>query len=79
MRTIERNSGHFLVEVGLHQGSSLSQFLFALVMDELTLHIQGEIHWYMLFVDDIILIDEIRSCVNARLRQTHESECFKLS
>jgi len=33
--------------------------LFALVMDELTRHIQGEMPWYMLFTDDIILIDEI--------------------
>ncbi|KAG5574144.1 hypothetical protein H5410_063910 [Solanum commersonii] len=34
-RTIGGDSEHFPVEMGLHQGSVLSPFLFALVMDEL--------------------------------------------
>ncbi|XP_070013149.1 uncharacterized protein [Nicotiana sylvestris] len=68
--------------MGLHQGSALSPFLFALVMDVLTRHIQGEVPWCMLFVDDIVLIDEMRDSVNAQLevwRQTLESKGFKLS
>lgn len=36
VRTVEGDSEQFLVEVGLHQGSTLSLFLFALIMDELT-------------------------------------------
>ncbi|XP_059303594.1 uncharacterized protein LOC132055665 [Lycium ferocissimum] len=51
-------------------------------MDALTSHIQGEVPWCMLFADDIVLIDESRSGVNARLevwRQTLESKGFKLS
>ncbi|XP_070002725.1 uncharacterized protein [Nicotiana sylvestris] len=51
-------------------------------MDVLTQHIQGEVPWCMLFADDIVLIDETRSGVNARLevwRQTLESKGFKLS
>ncbi|XP_060182381.1 uncharacterized protein LOC132612053 [Lycium barbarum] len=51
-------------------------------MDALTSHIQGEVPWCMLFADDIVLIDESRSSVNARLevwRQTLESKGFKLS
>ncbi|XP_075092199.1 uncharacterized protein LOC107815590 [Nicotiana tabacum] len=45
-------------------------------------HIQGEVSWCMIFVNDIVLIDETRSVVNARLevwRQTLESKGFKLS
>uniref|UniRef100_A0A1S3YG52 Reverse transcriptase domain-containing protein n=1 Tax=Nicotiana tabacum TaxID=4097 RepID=A0A1S3YG52_TOBAC len=76
------DSGHFLVEMGLHQGSALSPFLFSLAMDALTRHIQGEVSWCMLFADDIVLIDETRAGVNERLevwRQTLESKGFKSS
>ncbi|XP_009792092.1 uncharacterized protein [Nicotiana sylvestris] len=51
-------------------------------MDVLLRHIQGEVPWCMLFADDIVLIDDMRSRVNARLdvwRQTLESKGFKLS
>ncbi|XP_060202855.1 uncharacterized protein LOC132631279 [Lycium barbarum] len=82
VRTVGGDSEHFPVTMGLHQGSTLSPFLFAVAMDALTSHIQGEVPWCMLFVDDIVLIDELRSGVNARLevwRQTLESKSFKLS
>ena len=51
-------------------------------MDELTRAIQDEIPWCMLFVDDIVLVDEIRAGVNAKLElwgQTLESRGFRLS
>ena len=57
----------FLITIGLHQGSTLSPFLFAIVMDELTRAIQDEIPWCMLFADDIILVDEMRAGVNVKL------------
>ncbi|WMV56312.1 hypothetical protein MTR67_049697 [Solanum verrucosum] len=82
VRTVGGDSEHFPVEMGLHQRSVLSPFLFALVMDELTRSIQEEVPWCMLFADDIVLIDETRDRVNARLevwRQTLESKGFKLS
>ncbi|XP_070039069.1 uncharacterized protein [Nicotiana tomentosiformis] len=63
-------------------GSALSPFLFALAMNVLTRHIQGEVRWCMLFADDIVLIDKTRNRVNARLevwRHTLESKGFKLS
>ncbi|KAL3351497.1 hypothetical protein AABB24_019876 [Solanum stoloniferum] len=82
VRTVGGDSEHFSVEMGLHQGSVLSPFLFALVMDELTRSIQETVPWCMLFADDIVLIDETRDRVNARLevwRQTLESKGFRLS
>ncbi|XP_070007631.1 secreted RxLR effector protein 78-like [Nicotiana sylvestris] len=76
VRTVGGDSEDFPVVMGLHQGSALSPFLFALVMDALTHHIQGDVPWSMLFADDIVLIDESRTGVNERLevwRQALES------
>ncbi|KAM1611225.1 hypothetical protein TB2_000020 [Malus domestica] len=67
VRTHEGQTESFPITVGLHQGSSLSPYLFALVMDELTGHIQDDIPWCMLFADDIVLIDETQEGVNAKL------------
>ncbi|XP_070029006.1 secreted RxLR effector protein 78-like [Nicotiana sylvestris] len=51
VRTVGGDSKYFPVIMGLHQGSALNPFLFALVMNVLTHHIQGEIPWCMLFAD----------------------------
>ena len=45
----------FKVGVGLHQGSALSPFLFAIIIDKLTENIKKDASWYMLFADDIVL------------------------
>lgn len=49
--------------VGLHQGLALSPYIFQHKLDALTVKIQEEAPWYMLFADDIILVDvdELRS------------------
>jgi len=57
------SNNDFYITMGLYQGSALSSFLFALVMDELTKGIQDELPWCMLFVDDIVLTDETREGV----------------
>ena len=44
----------------------MSPYLFALVMDEVTRDIQGDIPWCMRFVDDVVLVDESRTGVNQK-------------
>ena len=61
--------------------TDLSPYLFALVMDEVTRDIQGDIPWCMLFADDVVLVDESRTGVNQKLklwRETLESKDFRL-
>ncbi|XP_070052577.1 secreted RxLR effector protein 78-like [Nicotiana tomentosiformis] len=53
VRTVGGDSEHFSVVMGLHQGSALSPFLFALVMNAPTHYIQGKVPWCMLFDDDM--------------------------
>ena len=82
VRTCGGITNNFFITIGLHQGSALSLFLFFIVMDELTRAIQDGILWCMLFADDIVLVDETRVRVNAKLelwRQTLESRGFRLS
>ena len=44
VRTVIGETNSFSITAGLHQGSALSPYLFALVMDELTRHMQDEDH-----------------------------------
>jgi hypothetical protein len=57
VRTSDGDTNDFSINIGLHQGSALSPYLFALVMDEVTRDIQGGILWCILFTDDVILVD----------------------
>jgi hypothetical protein len=61
VRISDGDTNDFLINIGLHQGSALSPYLFALVMDEVTRDIQGGICWCMLFTDDVVLVDESRT------------------
>ena len=58
VRTNNGNTDYFPIKIGLHQGLALSPHPFALVMDEVTRNIQGDISWCMLFADDIVLVGE---------------------
>jgi hypothetical protein len=53
VRTSDGDTNDFKINIGLHQGSALSPYLFALVMDEVTRDIQVGIPWCMLFADDM--------------------------
>ena len=61
VRICDGDTTDFSINIGLHQGSALSLYLFALVMDDVTRDIQGDILWCMLFADDVVLVDESRA------------------
>ena len=46
----------FKLGVGPHQGSTLSPFLFVIIMDKLTEDIRKDAPWDMLFADHIVLL-----------------------
>ncbi|KAK3549916.1 hypothetical protein QTP86_015535 [Hemibagrus guttatus] len=59
----------FKVEVGLHQGSALSPFLFAMVMDQLSEEVRQESPWTMMFADNIVICSESREQVEENLER----------
>ena len=59
-----RTTENFKVKVGLHQGSALSPFLFAVIMNRLTDEVRREPLWTMLFADDILICKETRKEFN---------------
>jgi hypothetical protein len=67
VQTSDGDTNDFLLNIGLHQASALSPYLFALMMDEVTRDIHGGIPWCIFFADDIVLVDESRTGVDQKL------------
>ncbi len=59
--------------VGLHQGSTLNSYMFTLLMNELSNHIQYDVLWCMLFANDIILANETSKRVNQKFQVMKDS------
>jgi hypothetical protein len=66
VRTSNGDTKDFSINIGLHQGSALSPYLFALVMDKVVRDIQGGIPC-MLFADDVVLVNESMTGVDQKL------------
>ena len=64
VRCAEGTTESFKVKVGLHQGSALSPFLFAVIIAD---EVRREPPWTMLFADDIVICEETREKVERRL------------
>ncbi|KAH1238660.1 LINE-1 retrotransposable element ORF2 protein [Glycine max] len=82
VRTQGGESDDFPITIGLHQGSTLSPYLFTLILDVLTEQIQEIAPRCMLFADDIVLLGESREDLNERLetwRRALETHGFRLS
>jgi hypothetical protein len=82
VRISDEDTNDFLNNIGLHQWSSLNPYLFVLVMDEVIRDIQGGISLCMLFIYDVVLVDESRTGVDQKLelcRRTLEAKDFMLS
>ncbi|KAI5742912.1 hypothetical protein M8J77_012557 [Diaphorina citri] len=57
------------VQVGLHQGSALSPYLFDLIMDVLTEDVRKKAPWCVMFADDIVLCEESVEDMERELRR----------
>jgi hypothetical protein len=82
VRTSNRDTNDFPINIGLRQGSALSSYLFTLVMDEITRDIRCGIPWCILFADDVVLVDESMTGVDQKLklwRQTFKAKSFSLN
>ena len=71
LRCAVETTESFKVKVGLHQGSALNPFLFAVIMNRLTDEVRREPPWMMLFADDIVICKETREEVEQRI------ECWR--
>ncbi|XP_063593347.1 uncharacterized protein LOC134770416 [Penaeus indicus] len=73
VRCAAGDTGEFEVTVGLHQGSALNLFLFAVIINCVTGQMQREVPWDMLFADDVVVSAETKEEVEQRLELWREA------
>ena len=82
VKTLAGISEDFDIEVGVHQGSSISPLLFIIVMEEVTKEGRSGGFWDILYADDIILtaetIEELKDMFN-KWDQQLTSKGFKIN
>ncbi|KAE8718525.1 Zinc finger family protein, putative isoform 1 [Hibiscus syriacus] len=67
VRTTVGDTEAFPVEIRLHKGSTLSPYIFALIMEDIFFVTPDGVPWCMLFADDIVLVAETKTELNSRL------------
>ena len=67
VKTPRSETNNFSIRIGLYQGLALGSNLFKVVLDVLTRDTQKIIPKCIFFMDDIILIEELRKEVNSTL------------
>ena len=73
VRCAAGETDEFEVTMGLHQGSALSPFLFAVIMDCMTREVQREAPWDMLVADDVVACSETKEEVEQMLEMWREA------
>ena len=58
VRTVYRNNKGFEINVGMHQGSSLSPLLFAIVMEAISREFRVALPWKLLYADNLAVTAE---------------------
>ncbi|XP_063586992.1 uncharacterized protein LOC134764337 [Penaeus indicus] len=74
VRCVSGTTEPYKVEVGLHQGSTLSLFLFAIIMDILTDNIRIEAPWSMMFADDVVICCEGKTELEENLERWRDGQ-----
>ncbi|XP_069989458.1 uncharacterized protein [Penaeus vannamei] len=67
VRTSVGTTGWISVRVGLHQGSSLSPYLFDLIMDVLAEGVKEQTPWCMMIADDIFIANTSKEEIGCKL------------
>ena len=82
VRSVVGTTENFEVQVGLHQGSTLSPYIFDLVMDVIVADIKDQVPWSVLFADDVALVATTREEAERKLemwRRALEDRGLKIS
>ncbi len=68
VQTQQGDTEDFMIEVGVHQGSALSPFLFINVMDTLTKMVRKEAPWELIFANDVALVAKTEAELQERVK-----------
>ena len=69
VRTAHGKTGQFEIEVGLHQGSGLSPFLFTMVLDTISEECRNGLPWELLFADDLAIVADSEEDLQRRMAE----------
>ena len=67
VRSVVGTREKFEVQVGLHQGSTLSPSIFDLLMDVIVADIKDQVPWSVVFADDVVLVATTREEAERKL------------